>query len=55
MGNIFELPVREGDHPKIGQEPPQLQFSDLGPDEIRLGLKEWSFSTFPTAKPLPLR
>jgi len=24
MGKIFELPIREGDYPKIGQEPPQL-------------------------------
>ena len=43
----FELPVRDGDHPQIGQQPPQLQFSDLGPEDIRLALKEWAFSTFP--------
>jgi hypothetical protein len=50
MDDIFELPTREGDHPKIGQEPPQLQFSDFGSDEIRLRLKEWSFSTFPNVR-----
>ena len=50
MSNTFELPIRKGDHPKIGQEPPQLQFSDLGPEEIRLGLLEWSFSTFPNVR-----
>jgi hypothetical protein len=50
MGNIFKLPVREGHHPKIGQVPPQLQFSDFGPDEIRLELIEWSFNTFPNVR-----
>ena len=50
MTNTFELAYREGDHPEIGQKPPQLQFSDLGPDEIRLKLKEWSFSTFPNVR-----
>ena len=50
MGTTFELPIREGNHPEIGQEPPQLQFSDLGSDEIRLKLKEWSFSTFPNVR-----
>jgi hypothetical protein len=43
----IDLPVREGEHPEIGQEPPQLQFSDLGPDDVRLDLKKWAFSTFP--------
>jgi len=43
----FDLPVREGHAPEIGQEPPQLQFSDLGPEDIRLALKKWAFSTFP--------
>jgi phospholipase/carboxylesterase len=47
MSSIFELPVREGEHPQIGQKPPQLQFSDLGPEEVRLALNEWSFRTFP--------
>lgn len=45
--NSIELPVREGEHPQIGQEPPQLQYSDLGPEDIRLALKKWAFSTFP--------
>ena len=47
MGHSIELPIREGEHPAIGQEPPQLQFSDLGPEEVRLPLKRWAFSTFP--------
>lgn len=47
MAEIFELPFREGPDPEIGQEPPQLQFTDLGPEEIRLKLRTWAFSTFP--------
>ena len=50
MNHSIELPVREGEHPEIGQEPPQLQFSDLGPEDVRLALKEWAFSTFPNVK-----
>jgi hypothetical protein len=47
MTSRIELPIREGEHPKIGQEPPQLQYSDFGPEDVRLALKEWAFSTFP--------
>jgi hypothetical protein len=47
MSQTFELPRREGSPPKIGQQPPQLQFSDLGPENIRLMLKEWAFGSFP--------
>ena len=47
MGSSIELPIREGGQPEIGQEPPQLQFSDLGPEEVRLALKEWAFNAFP--------
>ena len=43
----LELPIREGEHPEIGLVPPQLQFSDLGPEDVRLALKRWAFSTFP--------
>jgi hypothetical protein len=43
----IDLSVREGERPEIGQEPPQLQFSDLGPEDVRLELKTWAFSTFP--------
>jgi hypothetical protein len=39
MSKIFELPSREGEKPEIGQQPPQLQYSDLGPEKIRLALK----------------
>jgi hypothetical protein len=47
MNLTLTLPTREGPAPKIGQQPPQLQFSDFGPDEIKAALKEWAFSTFP--------
>ena len=47
MRRTIELPIREGAHPEIGQQPPQLQFSDLGPEDIRLALKEWAFNAFP--------
>lgn len=46
----LELPRREGDAPEIGQQPPQLQFSDLGPDEIRQQLRQWAFTTFPNVE-----
>ena len=46
----IELPRRKGDAPEIGQQPPQLQFSDLGPDEIRHQLKQWAFGTFPSVE-----
>ena len=50
MSNAFELPVREGEPPEIGLVPPQLQHSDLGPEEIRFKLKAWSFSIFPNVR-----
>ena len=50
MREEFELPSRVGDAPEIGQVPPQLQFSDLGPETIRLALKEWAFQAFPMAR-----
>ena len=43
----LEIPPRVGTAPRIGQQPPQLQFSDLGPDSIRLALREWAFGVFP--------
>jgi hypothetical protein len=46
----LELTRREGDAPEIGQQPPQLQFSDLGPEDIRQQLKEWAFGTFPNVE-----
>jgi hypothetical protein len=50
MVSAFVLPVREGSPPRIGQEPPQLQFSDLGPEGIRSALKTWAFSAFPNVR-----
>lgn len=47
MNDSVKLPIREGKHPQIGQKPPQLQFSDFGPEEIRLALREWAFNAFP--------
>ena len=47
MNNKLELPERKGVAPEIGQEPPQLQFLDLGPENIRIALKKWAFSSFP--------
>ncbi len=50
MSITFELPIRDGEKPDIGQQPPQLQFSDLGPEDVRLTLKSWAFSTFPNVE-----
>ena len=50
MVRALVLPVREGNPPEIGQEPPQLQFSDLGTEGIRSALKTWAFSTFPNVR-----
>lgn len=50
MRESLELPSRVGDAPEIGQVPPQLQFSDLGPETIRLALKQWAFKAFPKAR-----
>ena len=47
MFKATQLPLRDGDPPKIGQVPPQLQHSDLGPDEVRLALKRWAFTALP--------
>ena len=50
MEDRFELPLRVGEAPEIGKVPPQLQFSDLGPETIRSALKEWAFSAFSHAR-----
>lgn len=42
----LNLPVRQGEPPKIGETIPQLQFSDLSPDEVRNKLWYWAFNTF---------
>ena len=42
----FTLPPRSGNAPKIGETIPQLQFSDLSPDEVRTKLWDWAFSNF---------
>jgi hypothetical protein len=42
----FTLPLRSGNAPKIGETIPQLQFSDLSPDEVRTKLWDWAFSDF---------
>jgi hypothetical protein len=43
----LKIPTRQGDIPKVGDVPPQLQYSDLGPENIRSALYDWCFSTFP--------
>ena len=47
MTRTFTLPERKGAAPKVGQQPPQLQHSNLGPESIRKALKNWAFSVFP--------
>lgn len=47
MSANFSLPTRQGPPPKVGEQPPQLQFSDESPEEIKLALKQWGFSAFP--------
>ena len=46
----FELPIRVGDAPAVGDQPPQLQFSDISPESIREELKAWSFSKIPNSR-----
>ena len=46
----FSLPVRQGAPPIVGERPPQLQFSDLGPQNIRKELRDWAFSSFPNVR-----
>ena len=50
MSSKFILPQRNGNAPQIGQVPPQLQFSDLGPEHIKDALKQWAFSAFPNVR-----
>ncbi len=47
MNTNFNLPTRQGPPPKVGEQPPQLQFSDESPDKIRTALQSWAFSSFP--------
>jgi hypothetical protein len=47
MSAKFSLSTRHGPPPKVGEQPPQLQFSDEGPEAIKLALKQWGFSAFP--------
>ena len=42
----FTLPSRHGKAPKVGETIPQLQFSDLSPDDIRNKLWDWAFTHF---------
>jgi hypothetical protein len=50
MSTAITIPDRDGHPPEIGKVPPQLQFSDLSPESIRLELKKWAFSTFPNVR-----
>ena len=40
------LPHRHGEAPRVGETIPQLQFSDLSPDDIRNKLWGWAFTHF---------
>ncbi len=42
----FTLPHRHGEAPRVGETIPQLQFSDLSPDDIRNKLWGWAFTHF---------
>ncbi|MFT5111009.1 MAG: hypothetical protein ACI8P9_000320 [Parasphingorhabdus sp.] len=44
--NQFTLPHRRGEAPQVGETIPQLQFSDLSPDDIRNKLWSWAFNSF---------
>ena len=46
MMKKFTIPQRDGTPPKIGETIPQLQFSDLSPDDIREKLWHWAFNSF---------
>ena len=51
----FSMPERIGEAPKIGQVPPQLQFSDQSPRDIYRKFYSWMFSTFPKVRKEPTR
>jgi len=52
----FNLPMRQGDAPEIGQVPPQLQFSDKSPRDIYQKYHDdWMFNTFPKVRKEPTR
>ena len=50
MSVKFSLPIRQGSPPKVGEQPPQLQFSDQSPEEIKSALKEWAYSSIPNIR-----
>jgi hypothetical protein len=51
----FNLPRRDGPHPKTGLQPPQLQFSDMSPQPVYEQIADWMFSSFPKAREEPTR
>ncbi len=51
----FELPLREGEPPQIGQVPPQLQYTDQSPKDIYGKYHDWMFNTFPKVRKEPTR
>ena len=51
----FTLPVRQGEPPQIGQQPPQLQYSDQSPRDIYQEFYDWMFTTFPKVRKEPTR
>ena len=54
MNNLkFELPKRKGNVPEVGKELPQIQYSDKNPDDIRIKLAKWAFSSLPDVREEP--
>lgn len=51
----FTIPKRAGEAPKVGQVPPQLQFSDQSPRDVYQEFHDWMFSTFPKVRKEPTR
>jgi len=51
----LQLPQREGQAPRSGAQPPQLQFSDTSPRDVHAKFAAWFFSTFEATREEPTR
>jgi len=51
----LNLPKRNGEPPKTGAQPPQLQYSDTSPRVVYDTMADWFFSTFPHTREEPTR
>ncbi len=54
MKNILELPMRVGERPKTGAQPPHLQFSDQSPRFIYQLMAQWALVDLPEQTPFIL-